>query len=388
MSIVVSNGIVVSGVGAPLNGIPWPSGSFGPNEPGSQLCAFLSSVNATFGFNLTPHTFQTEWVPCGDPCAFHGASGQLPDIGHPFELFIGSFYYRGRVVHADYTSSGGGTLMNVTVEDNRRELRRTKIHTEDLGEDAPSGVVSIARGYRIVNGLTDINGDPSDPLIKEYNRILQFGGTYSQILIAIDTAFNEGKCSIPSTELPTVEQIEKNIGGTVESIRFQFNLSPLDEAMTRVLNDTGYDWYWNMNAGKLNLINRKTVFDLSENDILDLVSEFGSVSGLNETKQLGFGQDVVPDPTRFRVLGGHQEGIINSPLLSPIDGLDTSAFDDTILFTKVWDQLSVGFYDAQGFYRTYTPTEKELQMALAGIEQWTYFKIFQTAASTDDPPGS
>lgn len=385
--IVVSDGIFVSGVGVPFNGIVWPSGQFSPNEPGSQLCAFLSSLNANFGFNLTAHTFQMEWIPCGDACAFHGASGQLPEIGHSLEVFIGDFFIRGRVTHADYTTSGGGTVINVTVEDDRRGLRKTKIHTEDLGDSVPSGVVSVARGYRVANGLLDINGNPSDPLIKEYNRILQFGGTYSQILSAIDLAFSEGKCAIPITELPTIEHIERNIGGTVESIRFQFNLSPLDEAISRILSDTGYDWYWNMDAQRLNLVNRKSVFDIREADILNLVSIFGSASGLNETKQLGFGQDIVPDPTRFRVLGGHQEGFINSPILSPIDGLDTTGIDSRVVFTKAWDNLSIGFFDEGGFYRTYIPGEKELQLALAGIEQWCYFKIYQTTSPNADPPG-
>lgn len=396
MEIIVSDGIVVSGVGVPLNGISWPSGQFADNAPGSQLCAFLSSVNASFGFNLTPHSFQTEWVPCGDPCAFHGASGQLPDIGHPLELFIGDFFFRGKVTHADYTSSTGGTIMSVTVEDNRRELRRVKIHTEDLGEDAPSGVVSVARAYRVVNGLEDGVGTPIDSNIKEYRRILQFGGTYSQILSAVELHFNENKCSVPVADLPTVQQLEKNIGGTIEAIRFQFNLSQLDEVLSRVLLDTGYDWYWNMDGQKVNLVNKKAVFDIAESDILDLVSQFGSTSGLNETKQLGFGQDVVPDPTRFRVLGGHQEGFINSPILGPIDGLDTFALDglssvsgiqDQVVFQPAWTNLTVGFFDADGFYRTYIPTEKELQLALAGIESWTYYKIYQSASISGDPQG-
>lgn len=396
MNIVVSDGIVVSGVGVPLNGIPWPSGQFQDNEPGSQLCAFLTSINATFGFNLTTHSFQTEWVPCGDASSFHGASGQLPDIGHRLELFVGDFFLRGKVVHSDYTTSPGGTIVTVNIEDDRNELRRAKIHTEDLGEDAPSGVVSIARAYRVVNGFDTDDGDPNDPNIKEYRRILQFGGTYSQILSAIDLHFNEGKCSIPVTDLPTVEQLEKNIGGTIESIRFQFNLTTLNEALTRVLLDTGYDWYWNMDAQRVNLINKKTPFDISEPAILDLVSQFGSASGLNETRQIGYGQDVVPDPTRFRVLGGHQEGFINSPILSPIDGLDTFALDGIssigsnqtgVIFQPAWPNLTVGFYDADGYYRSYTPTEKELQLALAGIEQWSYFKIYQTTPSGNTPPG-
>lgn len=387
MNILVSNGIVVSGVGVPLNGIAWPSGQFGSGVPGSNLSAFLSSANATFGFNLTPHNLQTEWVPTGNADSFHGASGQLPEIGKSLEVFIGDFYFRGGVVHSDYTTSAGGTIVNVTLEDDRRYLRRVKIHTEDLGQNVPSGVVSVARAYRILNGLEDVDGNPSEPLVKEYDRILQFGGTYAQVLAAIDLAFNEGNCSVPVSILPTVEQIEKNIGGTVAAIRFQFNLDPLDEVLSRVLLDTGYDWYWNMDAQRVNVINKKKVFDITEADILDLVSQFGSASGLNETKQLGYGQDVVPDPTRFRVLGGHQEGFINSPLLSPIDGLDTSALDGNVVFNKVWDRLTVGFYDGDGYFRTYVPTEKELQLALAGIEQWTYYKIYQTASGTANPPG-
>ena len=398
MSIVVSDGIVVSGVGVPLNGIEWPSGQFVTGEPGSNLCAFLSSINASFGFDLTPHSFQCEFVPCGDPCAFHGASGQLPDIGHSLELFVGDFFFRGKVTHSDYTSSVGGTLVSVTVEDDRRSLRSVKIHTEDLGEDAPSGVVSIARGYRKLKGLDDVNGDPNDPNIKEYRRILQFGGTYSQIIQAIDLQFNEGTCSVPVSDLPTVEQLEKNIGGTIEAIRFQFNLTQLDEVLSRVLLDTGYDWYWNMDAQRVNLINKKAVFDISELDILELVSEFGSASGLNETKQIAFGKDVVPDPTRFRVLGGHQEGFINSHLLSPIDGMDTFGIDGhlsstvkvpnvDLVFQPAWTRLTIGFYDNDGFYRTYMPLEKELQLALAGIEQWSYFKIYQTTSPSNNPPG-
>ena len=398
MPIIITNGVVVSGVGVPLNGIPFPSGQFTNNEPGSQLCAFLASVNSTFGFNLTPNACQTEWVPCGDAYAFHGASGQLPEIGHLLEITVGDFFFRGRVSHADYTSSTGGTIVNISIEDNRHSLRRVKIHTEDLGEDGPSGVVSIARAFRKINNLNDVLGDPNDVNIKEYRYILQFGGTYSQLLAAVDYYYNENKCSIAATELPTAEQLEKNVASSTTSLRFQFNLNTLDEVITRVLLDTGYDWYWNMDAQRIALINKKVPFDFSEANLLDIVSQFGSVSGLNETKQFGFGQDVVPDPTRFRVLGGHQEGFINSHLISPIDGIDTFGLDGyvskdihasgiEVIFSPAWSQLSVGFYDAGGFYRTYIPTEKELQLALAGIEQWSYFKKYQTTATTANPPG-
>jgi len=379
--------IATSGAGVPNNGVMFPSGLFGSGVPGSDLGAFLASLNATFGFNLTQHNFQLEFIPFGNAASFHGASGQLPPIGHHFELFIGEFFIRGKISHSDYTVTDGGTIVTLNVQDNRKNLTRVKIHTEDLGESVPSGVVSVARAFRKLNGLIDINGDPLDPNIKEYKRILEHGATYSQILEAIDLSFNEGLSAFPISILPTVEQLELNIGGTIEAIRFIFNLDPLDEVLTRVLQDTGFDWYWNMDGNLVNLINKKLPFDISEAGILDLVSQFGSLSGLNETKQIGFGSDLIQESTRFRLLGGHQEGIINSPLLSPIDGVDTTALDNNITFTKAWDLISIGFYDPDGFYRVYTPTEKELQLALAGIEQWTYFKIYQTSDPNGSPPG-
>lgn len=379
--------ITISGVSIPLQAIEFPSGLFSPGAPGANLCAFLTSINATFGFNVNPHNFQTEWVPCQTYEMFHGASGQLPDVGSPLEFYVGDFLVKGLVSHADWTSSEQGTIVKITIEDERRKLRRIKIHTEDLGENVPSGIVSVARAYRKLNGLVDIDGDPLNSTIREYNRILEFGCSYPQILQAIDLTFNEGKCDLPATEFPTALQIEQNIDGTLDAIRFQFNLDTMDEAVTRIMSDTGYEWYWNMDAERINIINRRVPFELSETQILSLISQFGSLSGLDQITQLGFGQDAVPDPTRFRVLGGHQEGIINSELLSPIDGLDTSELDHNIVFSAAWNNIAIGFYDADGFYRTYIPSEKELQLALAGIEQWSYFKKYQTLPSTNNPPG-
>lgn len=380
--------IIVSGQNIPLAAIAFPSGLFPSGQPGSNLSAFLSSLNATFGFNLTPHNFNMEFIPYGTG-PIHGASGNLPPVGSQFELFIQDFLVRGNITHVDWTTNIGGTVVNVTVEDNRKILRRVKMHTEDLGAlgDTPSGVISIAGSFREINGLFNLDGTPSDPLVQEYERIAQFGGTYHQILQAIDLAFNANKCFISSNDLPTVAQVEKNIAADISSIRWQFELTTLDEAISRILQDTGFDWYWALDAERPYIINKKSPFDVSESRLLDIISEFGSVSGLNETTQLGFGEDVIPDPTRVRLLGGHQEGFLNSQLLSPIDGLDTGALDGHIRFRKIWDQLTVGFYDANGFYRTYIPHEKELQVALAGIEQWAYFKKYQTKSVSHDPPG-
>jgi len=379
--------ISVSGSSLPFNAIAWPSGLFASGTPGYNLTAFLASLNANFGFNLTPHTFQMEWVPAGDASSFHGASGQLPPIGSNFELYVGDFFLRGYVTHSDYVTSKDGTMINLNVEDYRRVLQKVKIHTEDLGENVPSGVVSVARAFRKVNGLYNLDGTASDPLTLEYQRILDIGATYTQILSAIDYTYNEGKSSLPVSELPTKAKLQANLGPDLDNLRWQFNLTTIDEMMSRILADSGFDWYWNMSSAQLNLVNKKNIFDVTENRILDYVSTFGSASGLNETVQLGFGQDVVSDPTRFRLMGGHQQGVINSQLLSPIDGLDTSALDNHIVFKKAWDQLTIGFYDADGFYRTYIPHERELQLSMAGIEQWSYFKKFQSDSSGDYPPG-
>jgi hypothetical protein len=381
--------ITVSGVGIPLNGIAWPSGQFNSSLPGSQLPAFLSSLNATFGFNINPHSFDCEWIPFGSSDSFHGASGQLPPIGHPVEFYVGDFLVRGNIVHADWTTSTNGTVFKTTIQDDRTKLRRIKIHSEDLGEDIPSGVVSVARVYRKINKLKDTLGEVLDDNAKEYQRIIQFGCTYGQMLQAIDYTFNEGKLYLPVTEFPQPQCIEQNIGasGSIDSIRFQFNLDMADEAITRVLDDSGYDWYWNLDSQQINIINKTLTFEITEQEILGLVANTAGIPNLDLTTSISFGHDVIPDPTRFRVLGGHQEGFINSRLLSPIDGISTEELDQRAIFNKAWDKISVGFYDADGFYRTYIPTEKELQLALAGIEQWSYFKKYQTTPSTDNPPG-
>jgi hypothetical protein len=381
--------IIVSGVGTPLNGVAWPSGQFDPSVPGSQLPAFLSSLNATFGFNINPHSFECEWIPFGKTETFHGASGQLPPIGHPVEFYVGQFLVRGNIVHADWTTSTNGTVFKTTIQDDRTKLRRIKIHSEDLGEDIPSGVVSVARAYRKINKLKDELGIVLDENAKEYQRILQFGCTYGQMLQAIDYTFNEGKLYLPVTEFPQPQQIEQNIGasGSIDSIRFQFNLDTMDEALTRVLDDSGYDWYWSLDAQKTNIINKTLTFEINEEQILGLVANTAGIPDLNSTTSIGFGHDVIPDPTRFRILGGHQEGFINSKLLSPIDGISTEELDNKAIFVKAWDKLSIGFYDADGFYRTYIPSEKELQLALAGIEQWSYFKKYQTLPASNTPPG-
>lgn len=377
--------ITVSGTSVPQHEIHFPSGQITEGQPGSALAALLISANATFGFNETPHSLDTEWAPTGSG-VFHGASGQLPNIGTTLELQIGDFFFRGRVVHSDYKSSIAGTLARVRLEDNRKILDNLKIHTEDI-EDPPSGVASPTKSYRVNTGFFDSNHVVDDILAFDYRRILEDGATYSQILQAVEDTYNEGNTFITTSYLPEVIKLEANIGSDIRALRWKFNMTPLTRTITRILQDSGFDWYWNMTTDQVQLINKKVDFDLQESQLLDIIGQYGSASGLNETLNVSFGKDAIQDATRLRLLGGHQQGFINSRLLSPLDGLDTTDLDGTINFIPAWNKISIGFFDKYGSYRTYIPREKELQMALAGIEQWAYFKIYQNASPLASPPG-
>ena len=382
----MTNTITVSGVGIPDGAIPFPSGQIPFGQPGANLYAFLAGANASFGFNMTPNSLEMDFVPVprNEPI-FHGASGNLPSIGTFLEMFIGDFIFRGRVQHADYQSTTSqGTIVKVSLKDDRHSLDGIKIHTEDLGENIPSGVVSIGRAYRLIHGLTDDSNSAVDALVFEYNKIATQGATYSQIIDALQLAINEGQINFSINQIPSTEQLEANIGGAIEALRFKFNMTTVTQVITTILQDSGYDWYWNMTSQQVNLVNKKAEFNISEDNILTLLNEATGYSDVSvATKRLSYGQDAVSEPTKFRLLGGRQQGIINSNLLSPIDGLDTSALDGNVIFYPAWKNISIGFYDSGGYYRTYMPTDKELQMALAGIEQWSYFKIYQTESAND-----
>lgn len=359
--------------------IMFPSGQIPAGEPGRDLEAALIQINATFGFNVQPHIFNTSWVPTrDDPKAFHGASGQAPLPGSIIGFTVGEFLVSGEILHSEYSANSQGTILQVNVRDTRRCLDAIKLVTEDLGNNPGSGVISVARGVRVTKGFTDINGDISEELFREYRKVLEQGCTYPQILDAIQLAVDEGEIEFDLDILPSKEDLEANLGGDASAIRFTFDAQPLTEAITRILEATAYDWYWSMSQQKVRLINRKVAFELREDQLLNIVAQLGATSGLDQTISLQFGDDLVTQPRRVRLLGAHQEGWLNSSLLGPIDGVDTPS--SGIIFTPAWPNFSVQFTDAVGILRGYTPSDLELQAALKGIEHWTYFKKYQTTA--------
>ena len=358
--------------------IMFPSGQLPPDEPGRDLEAALIQINATFGFNNTPHAFNTTWVPTrDDPKAFHGASGQAPLPGRIIGFTIGEFLVSGEIFHSEYSANSQGTILQINIRDNRRCLDAIKLVTEDLGDNPGSGTISVARGVRITKGFTDINGDISEELFREYRKVLEQGCTYPQILDAIQLAVDEGEIQFDLGTIPSKEDLEANLGGDAAAIRFNFDGRPLTQALTQILEATAYDWYWSMSEQKVKLINRKVAFELREDELLSIVAQLGAASGLEQTISLQFGDDLVTQPRRVRLLGAHQEGWLNSPLLGPIDGIDSPS--SGVIFEPAWPKFSVQFTDGQGILRSYKPTDIELRAALKSIEHWTYYKKYQTA---------
>jgi len=383
---------VLSGPNPLYLGTIFPSGQIPSGYPGSTLEAYLLSMRARFGFSSEPHQFELNFAPVGSGYG-HGASGQLAPINTELSMWVSGFYLRGLISHIDWSSNDAGSILNVTLRDKRLTLDKYKITTNDLGDSVPSGVVSVAREFRLANGIsqsvtrywpvtsgTFTETESLDINFREYQRILENGATWPQIYSAINSVFGSGVAN----QLPSPADIQTNTSGNINSIRLSFNLETLRETLNRLTVNTGFDWYWNMGQEKVSLINKKLPFYISEAEILSLINAYGG-SGIENVKSIQYGRDVIDEPTQIQLLGANQEGIMNSRLLSPIDGLDT-IYDgvspsSTLVFRAAWPLLTIGFYDASGFYRTYVPGEKELQMSLAGPEQWTYFKKYQTAAS-------
>jgi len=357
--------------------IMFPSGLIPQGVAGSALLAYLTSCNSTFGFNTSPHSFDMTFIPTGSKEIIHGASGELPAVGTELSLMVGDFLIKGFITHAEYNVSPGGTVVSVNMEDKRRILKKVKVTTDDLGSTRPSGVVSVPAELR---ELYNFNVNESRDIVTwEYRKMLERGATYAEIYQALANAHSKGNIAIDYRKLPAPDIIASNIGGNdAEAIRFQFGMSPLDEVVDTVMKDTAYDWYWNMNQDAVSVINRKQVFSISEDSIFEKL-------GNAEYKTLRFGQDAVNEPSRVRLLGARQQGFWNSDLLSPIDGIDLQA--SGTVFYPAWRNLTVQFVDYGGQLRSYRPTDFELQMSLAGVEQWTYFKIYQTASASAEPPG-
>lgn len=368
----MTNLISASGLTNDFTAFKAPSGQWGVN-----LDASLVSMNASFGFNETSHRFNLQFVTEH----YNGGSGNLPPIDTytRFEITPNScnqgFFIAGKIIHADYNNSIGGTSVSVEIEDRRKcILNEVKITTEDLGEDIPSGLVSIGAYYRNAIGFKDVSGLISDSRVKEYRNILELGATYEQIHSALIWASGQNQSNLDTNKIPSPITIAANLLGSTEPLRWKLTSSTMSTVMSTICSDSSYDWYWGMRDDEVKLVNRKVQFAVDENSLPIQVLSPDSVD-------FKFGSDRVQSPGQITVLGAHQEGFLNSRLLSPIDGITEPISDFT--FTPAWGEINVSFYDAFGVYRTYKPSDLELQMSLMGIDWWTHYKKFQTTEYAD-----
>ncbi len=369
----MSDKVLVSGLEADFVGFKAPSGDWNVD-----LDAYLVSMNATFGFNLTPHRFSLQFIPT----EFNGASGQLPSIGTytSYEVRQGScsqgFLIAGHIVHADYQNGTNGTIVKIDVEDRRKDILDViKLSTEDLGGNTPSGVISVGEVYRRKTGFDDVAGNISDSRVKEYRNISELGATYQQIWEAIEYGSTNGFVDFNVSGIPHPDIVAAQMLSSTEPLRWKFSASPLSQVISTVLSDTSYDWYWGMKDDTIKVVSRKVTFDVNEDSLAIQQLSPDSVS-------FSFGADRVQAPSKVTLFGAHQEGFLNSNLLGNLAGIDAPAGVD-FTFTPAWDNMNLSFLDAFGIWRTYKPTEKELQMAQKSIEHWTFFKIYQTVAEPD-----
>jgi hypothetical protein len=300
----------------------------------------------------------------------------LPAIGDVVDLVLGSGFFpiKGKVFHSEYADSIGGTTISIGVQDRRTDLDSTVLFTDDIGDNASlysKGIISVAATFR--------EDGRAGNEYKEYSRIHEEGATYYDIYRAATisptpyaSGFNPNNIFPDPTRLianiPSLGSVEDK-GVLLANYRWKFNGDTIKNALSSILDDLGFDWYWDMTQDKVKLINRSQTFEIDSDNV-------PSAADTAEKISVKIGLDDTEANNNYMLFGAQQEGFIDSLLLSPIDGLNTPS---GIVFNKAWDNLTMGFIDAQGIYRTYRVLEKELRMALRSIEHWTYYKRYQVS---------
>lgn len=348
--------------------ITFPSGVFG-----QPVEALLSSVNASFGFNSSPHRFDLEYVP--ELFSY----SQLPDIGTAVDFTIGdSFRIKGKVVHSDYTKSDKGKLLAVSVEDIRTELNDVVLDTYGMyaANDAPTTSVIDVRYWFMKTHLMD-RSTGRWIVSKDMERLLLHGASYRQIYQAIQYCETTlGTITGISAQIPAPEVIEAQLPGDPEAYRWKFRTTPLLTALDKILTDVAYDYYWDMDDSKISVINRK--YPISINEVAVPVANDPA-----PTINAKYGYDKGENPTVVKLLGGQMEGVIGGAytttqgIYKKGTGVTTPNYDLGIgtlpLEVKLkpgWHGAVIKYYGPNGDLRDYTPTDRSLTLALKGIEYW------------------
>ncbi len=377
--------------------IGFPSGVFQ-----TPVVAFLSGFNANFGFNTSPHTFELEYIPADtqeDQASWLRAfqADTLPPIGSGVAFFpAGDFFVKGRIKHADYSQSRGGNVLTIRVEDVRTDLDDFYIDTFGLvgSNDAPPVGVIAVRYWFIQTRIKTITGSDSEReagrsrAFRDLKLLEENGASYRQIYEAVKF-FEEQEGTITGllSAIPRPEVIESQLPFSPDAYRWKFKAQPFLQALSRILSDVSYDFYWNMAEGKIDVINRRFAVDIDKNNI-------PVANDPAETISKRFGRDEGERPTTLRILGSEMEGIVGcgelrvesgaygfslpsgGPILEYDMGIQVCSSTAvsgirTLTFEPGWREAIIKYFGPDGSLREYTPTDRQLAASLKGIEYFS-----------------
>lgn len=380
--------------------IDFPSGVFQ-----TPVVAFLNSFNANFGFNTTPHTFELEYIPADtqeDQASWLRAfqADVLPPIGSGVAFFpAGDFFIKGRIKHADYNKSRGGNVLTIRVEDVRTDLDDFFIDTFGISgsnDSPPVGMIDI-RYWFVQTRIKTITGNDAEReagrsrAFRDLRLLEENGASYRQIYEAV-RFFEEQELTITGllNSIPRPEIVESQLPFNPDAYRWKFKSQPFLQALSRILADVSYDFYWNMAEGRIDVINRRFPVDIDKNNI-------PVANDPAETISLRFGRDEGERATTFRIFGAEMEGIVGCGDLRVESGaygfalpsggpnleydlgiqvceVSTSpeASGTRVLeFEPGWRNATIKYFSPDGSVREFSPSDRQLAAAIKGIEYFT-----------------
>jgi hypothetical protein len=326
--------------------------------PDSFGQVWLRDVNATFGFNATPHSVDLTLVAnnpieisrnkIGEPCSLKIGAMR-------FYVKIGAMRFYGYVTHVDSQQDGGGYQTRVTCQDGRKmDLNKYLIHTEPLLDSTLSNVIVVPKE---LNTGGDLYTNKS-PLWCMSNH----GATYSELYYAINKF---GIVTLPRPDVVT------NRLGDPEAYRWSFSLTPLFEALSQVFDECGYDLYYYNN--EIRLIDRSSSVEVAET-FLDSKYHISNRGGYDQTDR----------PTKHTVLGAKKEGAVGT--VSGVFQHYNLVGLGTNQLLPCWNDIEIRYHDNNGYLKKYKPTDDELKMALKSIDHWVYFKKLELEAADESFP--
>jgi hypothetical protein len=340
---------------------------------GSGTTAYLSSINSSFGFGETPHSFSLSYVPT----SFDNET--LPSIGTPVSFEVEGFLVKGKVVHADYSKDLRGNLLSINVEDNRKDLNNYYIDTVGLHSTSDTSNENLVDVYNWFN-KTQVSDSGRSASIRELERIEKDGATYRQIYNAVDYYENTlGTLSGLFSAIPAPEVVESQLTGSVDSYRWRLQGQTALSAIVTILSDVSYDVYWNMAEGKISVANRRYSVSISK----DSIPFPGDTA---ETVHLKYGNDEADRPTKIKVFGPRMEGVVGSGRLIPASGAFNESYDMGVtvgqpVFEAGWRNVAINYFGPDGSLRQDYPTDSELSAALKSIEFWAHEKDLENRIS-------